>query len=104
MFEQTFVDGTGKTHKSWTVVLSFAGQMIAIGVFVLIPLIWTEVLPKAETRIHFSVNSGLVNHARGLMNPSAIGGLLNSRTEYLPTSPSIEPTPISHNALQAERP
>ena len=48
MFDQTFVDGTGKTHKSWTVVLSFTGQMIAIGVFVLIPLIWTEVLPKAS--------------------------------------------------------
>src|SRR5271154_537785 len=48
MFDQTFVDGQGKTHKSWTVVLSFAGQMIAIGVFVLIPLIWTEVLPKAS--------------------------------------------------------
>ena len=29
MFEQTFVDGTGKTNKSWTVMLSFAGQMVA---------------------------------------------------------------------------
>ena len=48
MFDQTFVDGTGKTHKSWTVVLSFIGQMLAIGVFVLIPLIWTDILPKAS--------------------------------------------------------
>jgi len=23
MFEQTFVDGVGRTHKSWTVALSF---------------------------------------------------------------------------------
>ena len=27
MFEQTFVDGTIKTHKTWTVVLSFMGQI-----------------------------------------------------------------------------
>ncbi|WP_321931514.1 helix-turn-helix domain-containing protein [Paraburkholderia guartelaensis] len=67
-------------------------------------VVWTEVLPRPEIQIHFSVNSGLVNHARVLMNPSVIGGLLNSHTEYLPTPPSIEPLPISHNALQAERP
>ncbi len=24
MFDQTFVDGVGKTNKSWTVTLSFA--------------------------------------------------------------------------------
>ena len=24
MFDQTFVDGTGKTHKSWTVVIDTA--------------------------------------------------------------------------------
>ena len=28
MFEQTFVDGVGKTNKSWTVVLSFAVQFV----------------------------------------------------------------------------
>ncbi len=27
MFEQTFVDGTAKTHKTWTVLLSFLGQV-----------------------------------------------------------------------------
>ena len=37
MFEQTFVDGTGKTNKSWTVMLSFAGQIGVIIVLVLIP-------------------------------------------------------------------
>jgi len=49
MFDQTFVDGVGKTHKSWTVALSFAAEFVAIGVMILIPLIWTEVLPRASS-------------------------------------------------------
>jgi protein TonB len=48
MFDQTFVDGVGKTNKSWTVMLSFAMEAVIIGVMVLVPLIWTEVLPKAS--------------------------------------------------------
>ena len=48
MFDQTFVDGVGKTNKSWTVTLSFALEFVAVGVMILIPLIWTEVLPKAS--------------------------------------------------------
>ena len=47
MFEQTFVDGTVKTNKGWTVILSFGLQIIAVGVLVLIPLIYTDTLPKA---------------------------------------------------------
>lgn len=47
MFEQTFVDGTAKTRKPWTVMLSFLGQLAFIGVLVLIPLIYTDSLPRA---------------------------------------------------------
>src|SRR5580704_12594085 len=46
MFEQTFVEGTGKTNKSWTVLVSFAGQIALITVAVILPLIYTEVLPS----------------------------------------------------------
>jgi protein TonB len=46
MFEQTFVDGEGKTNKSWTVVVSFLGQIVLIIVAVILPLIYTEVLPS----------------------------------------------------------
>jgi protein TonB len=35
-----------KTNKSWTVVLSAILQVAVVGVFVLIPLIYTEALPK----------------------------------------------------------
>jgi protein TonB len=45
MFEQTFVEGVGKTNKSWTVMLSFAGQIVLITVAVILPLIYTDVLP-----------------------------------------------------------
>jgi periplasmic protein TonB len=48
MFDQTFVDGAGKTNKSWTVALSLIAEFAAIGMMILIPLIWTEVLPRAQ--------------------------------------------------------
>lgn len=48
MFEQTFVDGVGKTNKGWSVIVSFLFQMMLIGVLVLIPLIYTDTLPKAQ--------------------------------------------------------
>jgi periplasmic protein TonB len=49
MFDQTFVDGAGKTSRCWTWTLSFFGEFAAIGVMILVPLIWTEVLPKARS-------------------------------------------------------
>ncbi len=48
MFEQTFVDGTGKTKKSWTVTLAFVVEIVAICIAILIPLIYTEALPKTQ--------------------------------------------------------
>ncbi len=46
MFEQTFVQ-TGKTNTTWTVILSFAVQIVAITVLVILPLIYYAVLPSA---------------------------------------------------------
>ena len=46
MFEQTFVDGVGRTNKSWTVMVSFIGQIALLTVAVILPLIYTEVLPS----------------------------------------------------------
>ncbi len=45
MFEQTFV-GTGKTKKSWTVMVGFIVQITLVAVLILIPLIRYEVLPS----------------------------------------------------------
>ena len=48
MFEQTFVDEIGKTNKSWTVVVSFIAQCLMIGIFILVPLIYTDTLPRTQ--------------------------------------------------------
>ncbi|MCL5744535.1 MAG: energy transducer TonB [Acidobacteria bacterium] len=48
MFEQTFVEGVGKTHKAWTVLVSFIGQTLLIGVAILIPMIYFDALPKNQ--------------------------------------------------------
>jgi hypothetical protein len=46
MFEQTFVDGVGKTHKPWTVLLTFIVQTIAVIIMIIIPLLFTDALPE----------------------------------------------------------
>jgi protein TonB len=46
MFEQVFVEG--KTKKSWTVIVSFVGQCLLIGVAILIPLIYYDALPRTQ--------------------------------------------------------
>jgi protein TonB len=48
MFEQTFVDGAGKTNKTWTVLVSFLGQLVLIGIAILIPMIYFDALPKSQ--------------------------------------------------------
>ncbi len=48
MFDDLVLSGKVKrTHKSWTVLLSTAVQALILGVMILIPLIYTEALPKA---------------------------------------------------------
>lgn len=47
MFEQTFIEGVGKTNKTWTVLVSFLGQIVLILIAVILPLIYTDVLPTA---------------------------------------------------------
>src|SRR3989440_87537 len=48
MFEQTFVDGVGKTNKTWTVFVSFIAQIVGIIVAIIIPLLFTDALPKTQ--------------------------------------------------------
>lgn len=53
MFEQTFVEGTGKTKTPLTVMLSFLFQIGLIGIAILIPLIYTDQLPSAQLTSFF---------------------------------------------------
>ena len=48
MFDQTFVDGVGKTNKSWTVAVSAMLQSVGVLILILIPLVFTDVLPQAQ--------------------------------------------------------
>jgi periplasmic protein TonB len=47
MFEQSFVS-SGKTRRSWTVLVAFAGQVLAIGLLLAIPLLFVQSLPIAQ--------------------------------------------------------
>ena len=51
MFEDSLIESGGKlkTKRGWTSIVSFALQFMIIGVMVLIPLIFTEALPKTVT-------------------------------------------------------
>jgi periplasmic protein TonB len=50
MFEDSLIESGGrlKTKRGWTSMLSFLIQIMIIGVMVLIPLIFTEALPKQQ--------------------------------------------------------
>lgn len=54
MFEQTFVEGVGKTNRTWTVMVSFLAQILAIGIAILIPMIYFDALPKAQLGFMFT--------------------------------------------------
>jgi protein TonB len=48
MFEQTFVEGTNATRKASSVFMSFLIQCGLVVLAVLVPLIYTETLPKTQ--------------------------------------------------------
>jgi periplasmic protein TonB len=48
MFEQELSKGGARTRRAWTVAVSFSGQMLAVGVAVLVPLVVTDQLPSAR--------------------------------------------------------
>ena len=50
MFDQTFVDETERSKKNYSVMLSLLLQIAGICLLVLLPLIYTQVLPSAQLR------------------------------------------------------
>jgi protein TonB len=48
MFEQTLVS-EGKTNISWTVLVAFGGELVLVTTLVLIPLIYRQALPRAQS-------------------------------------------------------
>lgn len=48
MFETVFVEGEGKTQTTWSVMISFGLQVLLLGVGILYPMIYFEVLPSTQ--------------------------------------------------------
>ena len=48
MFEQTFVEGVGKTNKTWTVLVSFIAQCFLIVIAIILPMIYFDALPQTQ--------------------------------------------------------
>ena len=50
MFEDSLIESAGRirTKRGWTTLLSLMLQVLLIGFLVLVPLIYTEALPKAQ--------------------------------------------------------
>ncbi len=90
MFDQTFVDGTTKTKKPYTILLSLLLQIGVIVVLILIPLIYTQTLPTAQLK------SMLVAPAPPPPPPPPP-----------PPTPKVQPKPVVkqfvNNQLQAPR-
>jgi len=54
MFEDVFVEGTGQTRKATSVVVSFIVQSVLVLLLVLVPLIYTDTLPRAQLTSFFT--------------------------------------------------
>jgi protein TonB len=48
MFEYVLVQATGRTVRPYTVLVSFLGQMGLISLGILLPLVYTDVLPRSQ--------------------------------------------------------
>lgn len=50
MFEQSLLDGRGRSVQPSAVVASFLGQVVVLGILIVIPLIYTDALPVQALR------------------------------------------------------
>ena len=48
MFEQSLIEGRGKTNKSWTIFVSLGLQILLVILAILIPLLNPELLPRTQ--------------------------------------------------------
>ncbi|MCL4795790.1 MAG: TonB family protein [Bryobacteraceae bacterium] len=59
MFEMSFVEGRARTHKGWTVIVSFALQAVLVLTALLVPMLRPGLLPASlTTRILFVAPPG----------------------------------------------
>lgn len=98
MFEQVFVNPTGRTVRPSAVLASFTGQMAVVALSILIPLAYTDVLPRTdwlESGITMQAPDPspppvepLVQRPKGFVPPQLVGDRLVEPTAF-PARPVI---------------
>jgi protein TonB len=92
MFDDLVLSGkTKRTHKSWTVLLSTIVQTLVLGVMILIPLIYTEALPKTL------LSTFLVAPPPPPPQPPAAAPVKAVRPKIIPTQSAVAPRVIPKN-------
>ena len=102
MFEDSLVESSGKlkTRRGVTTTLSFVLQIIALGIMILIPLIYTEALPKGQLTTFLvappppppppppaaaGVTGGVPGGVPGGSMGGVIGGIIGNARNNMPT-------------------
>jgi len=92
MFDQLVVSGNqGKTNKPWTVALSAMFQALLLGIAFLIPLIYTQALPKGM------LNTFLVAPPPPPPPPPPAPKVVKAPPKIIPMSRVVAPTVIPRN-------
>jgi periplasmic protein TonB len=92
MFEYSFVQTTGRTVRPCTVLASFVGQMLLVSLGILLPLVYTDVLPRAQwTGRFFAPQPPPGNSAKPEAAPVRQRARAPSRATALPNK-LVEPT------------
>jgi protein TonB len=108
MFEQTFVDGQGKTNRTWTVLVSFIGQIALIGVFILIPMIYFDALPRTQLTSFLvappplpppSASAGVVGGVPGGVPGGTPGGVIGGIIGSVPSAAPPPPPPVEQKKV-----
>ena len=109
MFEDSLIESGGKlrTARGKTSTIAFIVQIVIIGVMILIPLMFTEALPKAMTMTFLAApppNMGVVGGVPGgvpggQMN-GVIGGIISSTPTAIPKVATPQRVRVSAGVTQ----
>ncbi len=103
MFNQTFVDSTGQTRTPFTLGLSFLLQCCVVLALMVIPLIYTQILPSAQLRNLLVLPAPPVPHIPTTAQPQSRGVTRPVFHAQL-VAPTVVPTHINPAANLAPPP
>lgn len=113
MFADSFCDSgwSNRSHRGWTTLLSFALQAVVLGCLLMLPVLYTQGLPKlaaiapllapaplppVPTAQHAHPASAAQSNLTGirLLSPAEIPQSINMLTETVPPPPMVDPSAI----------